>query len=128
MKRAQIDVYEKLLLTLPITGAQAELLCDKTQELQARLQVEAAKAALRQGQYQEALKAAREANGVLKSAKLSMAVAGLRLFPNLLRFAYRAYERVQQRRQNRRAVRYRADANTGETKIGHKAFSRFEES
>src|SRR5260221_1550083 len=70
MKQAQIDVYEKVLLTLPITGPQAELLCDKTQELQARLHLETARQALREGRFFEAEAAARQAGSFLKSTKL----------------------------------------------------------
>jgi cellulose synthase/poly-beta-1,6-N-acetylglucosamine synthase-like glycosyltransferase len=111
MKQAQIDVYEKVLLTLPITGPQAELLCDKTQELQARLRMETARQALRQGRFAEALAAAREAKSSLKSTKLTMIVAGLRFFPNGLRSAYCVYERFLEGRQNRRQARFRARLN-----------------
>jgi hypothetical protein len=108
MKQAQIDVYEKVLLTLPITGPQAELLCDKTQELQARLHMESARQALREGRFAEALAAARQARGFLKSTKLGILVVGLRFSPNLLRSAYCLYEQFLHRRRNRRLARFRA--------------------
>jgi glycosyltransferase involved in cell wall biosynthesis len=111
MKQAQIDVYQKVLLTLPITGPQAELLCDKTQELQARLRMETARLALRQGHFAEALAAARQANGSLSSSKLKMVVVGLRFFPSLLRWAHGVYEQFLESRRNRRLVRFRARLN-----------------
>ena len=108
MKQAQIDVYEKALLTLPITGPQAELLCGKTQELQARLHQETAKQELRRGRYAEALAAARLANHYLKSAKLGLLMAGLRVFPGALRSGYCLYEQLLEKREKRRQVRFQA--------------------
>jgi len=109
MKQAQIDVYEKALLTLPITGPQAELLCSKTQELQARLHLETARQALREGRFFEAEAAARQAGSFLKSTKLHILLAGLRFSPNLLRSAYSVYEQFLQRRRSRRLTRFRSN-------------------
>jgi hypothetical protein len=111
MKQAQIDVYQKALLTLPVTEPQAELLGDKTEELQARLCMETARQALRQGRFAEALAAARQANRSRSSTKLKMVVVGLRFFPNLLRSAYCVYEQFLESRRNRRLVRFRASLN-----------------
>jgi len=121
MKQAQIDVYEKVLLTLPITGPQAELLCDKTQELRARLHLETAKQTLREGRFAEALEAARQARGFLRSAKLGILVAGLRFSPSLLRSAYCLYERFQHRTHGQRFRRYRASPNGSAGKPEYKA-------
>ncbi len=111
MLQAQIDVYEKTLLTLPITGPQAELLCDKTQELQARLQLKLAKQALREGRFADALAAARRAEVILKSTKISFVIAGLRVAPRSLRAAFSAYEGWQERKQHRRQARLLAENN-----------------
>jgi hypothetical protein len=108
MKRAQLDVYEKVLLTLPITAPQAELLCIKTQELQARLHLASAKQALRQGRFEEAQTAARQANSFLKSSKLSILVSGLRFFPHAVRSGYCVYEQFLEKREKRRLNRFRA--------------------
>jgi GT2 family glycosyltransferase len=107
MKHAQLAVYEKALLTLPITGPQAELLCEKTRELEARLRLETARQALRQGRFPEALAAAREANTFLKSSKLSILVAGLRWFPRLMQSAYCLYEQSLEKNEKRRQDRFR---------------------
>jgi len=123
MKQAQIDVYEKALLTLPITGPQAELLCDKTHELQARLHTEKARQALREGRFPEAQAAALQANSFLRSTKLRFLLVGLRWSPNLLRSAYCVYEQILQSQRNRRGARFRASgngaagANTDENKL-----------
>lgn len=122
MKQAQIAVYEKVLLTLPITGPQAELLCDKTQELQARLHIETAKQALREGRFAEALAAARQAHSFLKGGKPALLVAGLRYFPKVLRSAYCVYEQFLERRQDRRLRRFRE-----EPKIVSRGFAELEE-
>jgi glycosyltransferase involved in cell wall biosynthesis len=111
MRRAQIDVYEKALLTLPITGPQAELLCRKTQEIQSRLHTEIAREALRQGRFPEAFAAAKLANTFQRSAKLAVVLAGLRWFPNLLRSFYCLYEKWLQRGQTRRQARFQAGWN-----------------
>jgi hypothetical protein len=108
MKQAQIDVYEKVLLTLPITGPQAKLLCDKTQELQARLLTETAKQALRERRFSDALAAARQAHRLHKGSKVSILVAGLRFTPNLLRSAYCLYEQFQHRKANLQMSHFRA--------------------
>ena len=121
MKQAQIDVYEKVLLTLPITGPQAELLCGKTQELQARLHLETARQALREGRFSEAEAAARQAASFLKSTKLHILLAGLRFSPNLLRSAYRAYEQFLERRRSRRLVRFRRTLSSAAGASGYKA-------
>lgn len=106
MKKAQIDVYEKILLALPITGSQAELVCDKTQQLQARLLTDTVKESLRRGRFPEALAAATQANVALKSAKLSLVAAGLRFFPHALRAAFCAYERFQEQTQLKSQKRF----------------------
>jgi glycosyltransferase involved in cell wall biosynthesis len=106
MKKAQIDVYEKMLLTLPITGAQAELLCNKTQQISARLQTDAAKEHLRAGRYLEALESVKNANTVLKSSKLAVLQAGLRYCPRIVRAFVVASERWRERKQQRRQQRF----------------------
>ena len=111
MRQAQIDVYEKALLTLPIQGPQAELLCDKIQEVRARLQVETAKRSLRQGRYQDALAALRDANGSVKSAKLSIAAVGLQYFPRAFAAGYEAYDRFLERKESQKQGRFRAGKN-----------------
>jgi hypothetical protein len=121
MKQAQIDVYEKALLTLPITGPQAELLCGKTQELQARLHLETARQALREGRFPEAEAAARQAGSFLKSAKLRILLAGLRCSPKLLRSGYRLYEQFLERRQSRRLARFRGKLSSVPDASGYKA-------
>ena len=123
MRQSQIDVYEKALLTLPITAAQAELLCDKTQEVQSRLQMETAKEALRQGQFAEALAAATQANLTLKSAKLSVVIAGLRIFPSAVQAMYGTYERLLERATNRRMARFRSNVYRAADKPGSQAFA-----
>ena len=118
MRQAQIDVYEKALLSLPITGAQAELLCDKTQELQARLQIEAAKKSLRGARFPEALASIRLANLARRSTKLSLAVFGLRFFPQVFGVAFGAYERLLERKEIRRIVHFGTDPNSDGNKPG----------
>jgi hypothetical protein len=87
------------------------LLCGKTQELQARLHLETARQALREGRFPEAEAAARQAGTFLKSTKLHILLAGLRFSPHLLRSAYRVYERFLERRRSRRLARFRANWN-----------------
>ncbi len=127
MRQAQIDVYEKALLSLPITGAQAELLCDKTQELQAILQISAAKEALRASRFPEALASAQQANRTLKSSKLSVVILGLRFFPRAFGAAYGAYERLLARKESRRVVRFKTDQTTASSKPGYEVFAGFVE-
>jgi len=79
--------------------------------LQARLRMEAARQALRQGHFAEALAAARQASSSLSSSKLKMVVVGLRFFPKLLRWAHGVYEQFLEDRRNRRLVRFRARLN-----------------
>jgi glycosyltransferase involved in cell wall biosynthesis len=118
MRKAQIDVYEKALLNLPITGAQADLLCNKTQQLHARLQIEAAKKSLRQSRFPEALASVRLANLAHKSAKLLFAILGLRFFPRVFAATYGVYERLLKRRVSRQSVHFLTDANSDGNKPG----------
>jgi glycosyltransferase involved in cell wall biosynthesis len=123
MKQSQINVYEKMLATLPLTAAQERLLRDKIIEVKARLQVEIAKKSLLKDQFPEALVAARQANSVLKSAKLSMAVFGLRFFPHAFGASYRAYAQFLEQRHQSRLARFHRERNPEGVKLGYEAFT-----
>ena len=127
MKQSQIAVYEKALLTLPVTGPQAELICNKTQELQGRLQVEMTKESLRHQRFAEALESAKQAQKILPSTKTAVAVFGLKFFPRGMGAAYRMYERCLERKQNRRQVRFQSIEKSSDSKLGYEAFSEFAE-
>ena len=125
MKQTQIAVYEKALLTLPLTGPQAELICEKTQELHGRLHKENAKDFLRGGRFAEALAAARQAQKAIPSAKLSLVVLGLQFFPQGMGAAYHTYEGFLQRKQKRKKARFRGVKSAPGRKPDYEAFSEF---
>jgi len=123
MRQSQIQVYEKVLSTLPVTAAQAELLRNKIAELEARLQIELAKKSIMKDQFPEALIATKQANSVLKSAKLSFAVLGLKFFPHIFGAAFRAYEKFLEQRVSNRVSRFRKGQNPEGNKLGYEAFA-----
>ena len=123
MKKAQIDVYEKALLTLPITSRQAELLCEKTQEVQSRLHVDAAKESLRQGRFPDALAAAKQAKLAGGGAKISLVIAGLRFLPHTFRAAFCVYDRYLQRQERRRLARFRGQYRVVARQAAQKEFA-----
>ncbi len=123
MKQSQIKVYEKMLSTLPLTAAQEKLLRDKIVEVEARLQIEIAKMSLLKDQFPEALSAVRQANGVLKSPKLLVAVLGLRFFPHIFGAIFRAYAQFLERRHSSRLARFQKKQNPAGTTLGYESFT-----
>jgi glycosyltransferase involved in cell wall biosynthesis len=92
MKRARIQVYEKMKRALPLTVDERRTVERKIALGEAEYQIELAKAELLGRNYGEALVAATRANEVLDSWKLRVALHGLRTAPRLLLESYRAYE------------------------------------
>ena len=108
MKQAHIAVYRKILSILPVAPGRRAMIQDCIGQIEAGLHVERAKRLLLQKQYAEALSAAREANTILDSWKLRMAMTGMRHVPALFRQSYRAYQRILEARQHRRHMRFSA--------------------
>ena len=104
MKRARIQVYEKVKRILPLSAQQRQLVDQKIVREEAEYQVELTKAALLDRNYQGALHAATRANGVLDNWKLRLALRGLRTAPWLIVGSYRAYEQILEVRNRSRSI------------------------
>ena len=105
MKRARIGVYEKMRRVLPLTAQERRMIEQKIARGEGEYQVELAKAALLDRNYQGALLAAKRANGVLDNWKLRLALRGLRTAPWLMVGSYRAYEQILDVRNRSRSVK-----------------------
>lgn len=126
MNLAQIQVYEKLYSTLPLTSAQSRQLRDKIDDMQTRLHISIAKDSLLKDQFPEALAAVQKANDLLKSKKLSIAVVGLKFFPRFFGRSYRAYAQYLDQRELARLAAFRSKMpvfTSNGTRVGYEAFS-----
>ena len=123
MNQAQIDVYQKLLATFPVTGEQRQLLNLKIGDMETRLQIGIAKDSLLRDQFPEALAAVQKANVILRSRKLSMAAAGLKFFPRFFARSYRWYSQYLGQREAARLERFRQEQNGSPHSIGYEAFA-----
>ena len=128
MKRAQMDVYEKFVKSLPLTPEQSIMLRAKMDQTKTRIQIAIAKDSLLREQFPEALAAVREANSTLRSPKLSVATAGLKLFPRFFGRSYRAYLQYFQQREAARLARFHnaqeIQQSQGSDKVGYEAYAR----
>jgi glycosyltransferase involved in cell wall biosynthesis len=105
MKRARIQVYEKMK-RLPTLSAEERRTVERKIALgKGEYQVELAKAALLEKNYEEALIAAKRANDVLDNWKLRLALRGLKTAPRLLLESYRAYEQILDARNRNRSMK-----------------------
>jgi len=113
MKRARIQVYEKMKRALSLTTQERRAIDQKIVLGEGEYQVELAKAALLNRNYKEALMAANRANGVLDNWKLRLALQGLKAAPWLMVGSYRAYEQILDvRNRNRSMKRSRLSEST----------------
>lgn len=104
MKRGRIQAYEKISRAQPLTEEQNRIIQRKITEIEVEIQVDFAKEALLNGQFDDALRAAEKAHSVVPSTKLWLAEIGLHYFPSLTRQFYRHYVRsLERRRRSRRA-------------------------
>ena len=104
MKRARIRVYQKTLSAGPLTAAQSSIIRNKIEEIERDLQLEFSKQSLLAGKFDQALRAAREANAAAPNWRLRAALLGLRFVPGLTQKLYRAHlGRTERRKQARRA-------------------------
>jgi len=101
MKQAHIAVYRKALSVLPVTSAERAMLEGCIRMIEGELHLERAKRLLLEKRYSEALSETREANTILKSWKLRMAITGIRHVPGLFRQSYGAYQRILLAQQQR---------------------------
>lgn len=97
LKRARIDVYQKTLLTLPLSASQRELVGRLIAETEVNCHKDMVKKFLGQGEYATALDEARRANATRTDWKLKLAVLGLRTIPQVVRYCQIGYERVLMR-------------------------------
>jgi GT2 family glycosyltransferase len=104
MKRARIQVCQKVLSNLPLTEEQSRIARRKIADIQAELELELAKQALLAGEFEAALRAARKAGSAAPHWKLHAAQVGLRFFPGLFQKLYRSHlQRVERRKRDQRA-------------------------
>ena len=94
MKRGRLRAYEKIAASTNLTTAQQATVSRKQRELQAGIQIEAAKRGLEQGRFNESSAALNEALKLDPSAKLRCAALGMKVSPSLVRTFYHAYLRV----------------------------------
>jgi glycosyltransferase involved in cell wall biosynthesis len=102
MKRALIEVYENLALTLPLSTTQQDLIRLMITKTEAACQVELLKQSLDRKNYEDARAAAIRANGLLPNRKLGLTILGLRRAPRLFHYAHRAYENILRARNRLR--------------------------
>lgn len=98
MGQALIAVYEKTASTLPLSGAQRELVRQRIEKIQGACQTELVKEFLDAGEYDRALDTARSTHRSARNWKLALTVFGLRSAPGLFRYCHRVYERILRRR------------------------------
>lgn len=94
MKRARIQVYEKMKRMLLLTTQERRSVEQKIVLGEGEYQVELAKAALLDRNYRGALLAAMRANDVLDNWKLRLALQGIKTAPWLMVGSYRVYEQI----------------------------------
>jgi cellulose synthase/poly-beta-1,6-N-acetylglucosamine synthase-like glycosyltransferase len=109
MKQAHIAVYRKALSVLPVTSAERATLERCIRTIEGELHLERAKRRLLDKHYAEALSETREANAILNSWKLRMAITGIRHVPGLFRQSYGAYQKIllAQQQRNRLSAKQR---------------------
>jgi glycosyltransferase involved in cell wall biosynthesis len=90
MKRARIRVYEKMTVTLSLSGSQLEMIRKLIAKTEAECQIELLKRFLEAGEYGKALDAVKLARREKDSWKLKAVSLGLRLGPRLFRLLHRA--------------------------------------
>jgi hypothetical protein len=118
LKRARIGVYNKTLMTLPLSVLQRELVRRLINTNEANCHKDMVKKFLGQGEYATALEEARQANATQAHWKLKLAVIGLRLMPHIARHCQSAWERVLIRfGRARRAKSIRKLQSTGASSV-----------
>ncbi len=89
MIESQVDVYQKLLRTLPLSPDMRELMTAQMAKCQAYVDLERGKRQLLAGDFDQASETLSRAYGIFKSTKLRLILLGLRVAPDLLRRIYR---------------------------------------
>ena len=93
MKRALIDVYNKIASTLPLSRSQQTLVQECIRRAETASQLDLLKQHLASAEYALALEAADRAQTRVRSHKLNLAIVGLRCAPRVVRRLYQGYER-----------------------------------
>jgi glycosyltransferase involved in cell wall biosynthesis len=94
---SQIEVYQKLLVTLELSQDERRAVERRIERSRADLDLHLGKREIMAGQYAQAAEALRRANLYYHSHKLELALLSLRLAPGLLRRAYHLYQRLLMR-------------------------------
>ena len=102
MKRSLVAVYEKMALTLPISTAQRDLILARRARAEADLQLELCRKFVLQGEYRQALAAARSARLVFHGWKMNLLVLSLVTAPRPFAMIYRVYARYLANRNRSR--------------------------
>ncbi len=111
LKRARIEVYEKISSTLNMPEQEQKLIRTLIQKNEADCEVDLAKQFLQDQEYGKALGATTRALALKDDWKLRMAVLGLRRFPRWLRRCYRLCQSLTQwkKRVGRTGLRLHLD-------------------
>jgi hypothetical protein len=114
VKRALIEVYQKLLATLPVAAGQKRLIQECIARTEGLCQRDLAKRYLREGRYPEARVAAGKAAALLQDRNSRRVALAVQIAP----WAARHYLRVQEARLARKVKRRTANNGSGSTRDG----------
>ena len=114
LKQAQIEVYKKVLATLPVSAKQKRLIQELIARVEGLCQMDLVKRYLREGRYPEARLAAGKAAVLLQDRKSRRVALAVQIAP----WAARRFLRLQDARLARKAKQRAGSSGHGPTEVG----------
>jgi len=114
LKRAQIEIYKKVLATLPVSAKQKKLIQELIARVEGLCQMDLVKRYLREGRYPEARLAAAQAAVLLQDRKSRRIALAVQIAP----WAARRFLRLQDARLARKGKQRAGSSGHGPTEVG----------
>jgi hypothetical protein len=114
LKRAQIEIYKKVLATLPVSAKQKKLIQELIARVEGLCQMDLVKRYLREGRYPEARLAAAQAAVLLQDRKSRRIALAVQIAP----WAARRFLRLQDARLARKGKQRAGSSGHGSTEVG----------